>query len=141
MSRFIRSSKQFADPHDAFSPSFKIPFVNNDFVFPLLIDDRYLLSKQLATFESCLIFLLNFFYKSNIAVQLDDIFLSFLYNYLNYVGLLLVDKKIFLSYFKDFSGLTYADLFIFLLKTFGLLDSDCVFHRERIIVEYTAFKR
>jgi hypothetical protein len=141
MPRFIRSSKHFTDSHDIFTPSFKMSFTGSDFIFPLLIDNKSLLSKQLILFESNLVFLLNFFCKSDSSVELNDVSLNYLYNYLSHSGLLLMNKKIFLSYFDGFDGLTYADLVSFLVKNFNLLDVDCAFHRERIVVEYTAFKR
>jgi len=141
MPRFIRSNKHFTDPHDTFTPSFKISLINTDFIFPLLIDNKSLLSKQLILLESNLVFLLNFFCKSDSNVELNDGYLNYLYNYLNYSGLLLMNRKIFLSYFGNYNGLTYADLVAFLVKNFSLSDVDCAFHRERIVVEYTAFKR
>lgn len=137
----MRSSDHFVDSLDAFAPKFKNTPPNVDFIFPLLIDDNLLLIKQLTSFENCLIFLLNFFCKSDADVKLNDVLLNFLYNYLVYSGLLIIDKKIFISYLINFKGATYIEFTVFLLERFGLSDMDCSFHKERIIVEYTAFKR
>lgn len=139
--KFIRSNKQFVDPLSSFTPAFKSILPNFDFIFPLLVNDNFLLVKQLAFFENCLIFLLNFFYKSDSPIKLDDVLLNFLYNYLIYSGLLLINKKVFTSCLNDFKGATYADFTLFLVERFDLIDADFKFHKERIIVEYTAFKR
>lgn len=85
--------------------------------------------------------MLNFFYKSNYNIDLNDSLLSFLYNYLVYSGLLIIDKKVFILNLANFKGTTYGDFAFFLLEHFDLSDADYNFHKERIIVEYTAFKR
>lgn len=139
--KFMRSNNQLVDPLSSFTPGFKSTFVNFDFIFPLLIDDNFLLTKQLVSFENCLIFLINFFCKSDSTVKLSDVLLNFLYNYLTYSGLFVIDRKIFTSCLISFKGRTYADFASFLLERFDLIHIDCNFHKERIIVEYTAFKR
>lgn len=139
--KFIKSVNSFANPLDDFTPAFSTASSNTDFIFPLLIDDNFILMKQLTSFENCLIFLLNFFYKSDSTVKLNEIVVNFLYNYLVYSGLLVLNKKAFVSSLSNFKGVSYADFNLFLLERVNLLDIDCNFHKERIVVEYTAFKR
>lgn len=139
--RTVRSCTQFADPLVSFTPRFKVSYTSTDFILPLLMNNRPLFSQQITVFETCLVFLVNFFYKSVSPFRLDDVFVRFLYNYLICSGLTMTDEGSFKALLGDFKGANYADLANFLFRYFGLSDTDWLFHKERIVVEYTAFKR
>ncbi len=129
---------------DNFKPDFFSKLDNLNFIsfFPLsffnqktrLLLDSYLVS---------LIFLLNVFTKnqSGIGNFLSKQNIDYLFFYLRSVSSLNITNKEFSENIIRKAPFSYSELLLYLQEFFFISHGELHFHRERIIVEYIAFKR
>lgn len=97
--------------------------------------------KDLAAICDSLSFLINFFSKSDSVLSLSRVNLVFAFKCLEHFGIS-VELRVKVDVILDmFIGKTSKDLYLFVLSSFNVSDYDLSAQKERMIVEYIAFKR
>ena len=140
--KVLRGAGELVNPLDKFKPSFNLLASNYNVInfFPVF-SPSFRMQSILNEYLSNLVFLVNFFTRSHRPVNLKVTSLEYVFSYLCNISVIYVDKAIFMNSINKELVISYADLFFVAKELMFTTPNELLFHKERVIAEYVAFKR
>lgn len=140
--KVLRGAGELVNPLDKFKPSFNLLSSNYNFInfFPVF-NPSFRMQNILNEYLDNLVFLVNFFTQSHRPISLKVTSLEYVFSYLCNICVIYVDKATFMSSINKKQVISYADLFFVVEGLMFITSNELLFHKERVIAEYIAFKR
>jgi hypothetical protein len=140
--KVLRGVGELVNPLDKFKPSFNLLSSNYNFInfFPVF-NPSFRMQNILNEYLDNLVFLVNFFTQSHRPISLKVTSLEYVFSYLCNICVIYVDKATFMSSINKKQVISYADLFFVVEGLMFITSNELLFHKERVIAEYIAFKR